>query len=252
MKFATSTVSRYPSETSARIKENETRIKAFCKGLNELKRKEVAFWALPGGYLFARSQSHFKKLADEIVKEAKKRGIAIAVGIDLDEKTSKEDWTEEIKLGKLPWFAVCFTPKSKDYYIWRQRSNTSKNQRATPKEYCLEERVIEIGNKNIEILLCGEIFNKRIRDAAANRNPNAIFDLGHTSAGFRVHSAMKILAKKGIISFCSVHADLFNAMKYCYFPLKNEIGYKSYSTRERDIMITNESLTIEIKIWDNI
>jgi hypothetical protein len=68
------------------------------------------------------------------------------------------------------------------------------------------------------LLLCGELFNERIRNALIKKSPKIVVDLVHRGHGFRSSSAMKKLCRDGIASALSAHVQKHNAMKRCYIP----------------------------------
>ena len=95
------------------------------------------------------------------------------------------------------------------------------------------------------VLMCGEIFNHRIRDALVNYRPRpkVVIDVAHIGAGFRVPQGMKVLARHGLPSMCSVHAQREYATKYYYSPLE-----KCLSSSLRDAYIYGPP-RIELKLW---
>ena len=242
MKLATTTVSLEGYGTAA---GNEPRLAALRTAIREVSNEGVDLLCLPGGYLSAKSMTHLNELSEELAQEAKRSNLALAVGIDVDKKNLMQDWTTQIRKGTLPWFAVCWNSVGGNF-LWRQRSVRSIDQWEAPEQACSQERTLYVGKARIEILMCGEIFSQRIRESIVSRKPavNAVVDLGHTSGGFRVHAAMKVLARGGVHSFCSVHAQRTNAQKYCY-----AAGGVKKSIRTPGIVI-GSSPRLEIKVWN--
>ena len=244
MKIATCTVSLdgFANPSSA----NE-RISLLSMVLSESRDLQVDLLCLPGGYLMANSTSERDKFSHAIRNEAKKYKIAIAIGIDTDTKINKDpsqDWSYWIKQYTLPWFAICWSPNENILHIWRQRSVTGKDQFNSSDDVCAEVRALPVLNRRVEVLMCGEIFNERIRKNIISRKGNlaAAIDLGHTAAGFRVWAGMKKLAQAGLNVLCSVHANKKNAMKYCYTPSGSK------STRSFDRRFHGPP-HLELKMW---
>jgi hypothetical protein len=112
-----------------------------------------------------------------------------------------------------------------------------------------EPRSLQVDRGCVEVLLCGELFNPIIRRALVARRSNiaAVIDLAHVSRGLRVAGSMKILARKGITSLCSVHTNQRRGVKYRYDPPQ-----RRNSTRDFDHfdMPAQVSPRVEMKIWE--
>lgn len=215
--------------------------------LNESRDLQVDMLCLPGGYLMANSISERDKFSHIIRNEAKKYKIAIAIGIDTDTKIKKDpsqDWSYRIKQYTLPWFAICCSPNNNVLHTWRQRSVTSNDQWNSSDVVCAEVRALPVLKRYVEVLMCGEIFNERIRNniIARKRNPAAVVDLGHIARGFRVWAGMKKLSQGGLNVLCSAHANKKKAMKYCY----TASGCKSTRSFDR---IFHGPPRLELKVW---
>jgi len=215
---------------------------------------------LPGGYLQVKDDTQKDELAAILVAEAKKRNIAVAVGIDLSAKR-QPPWDHNyenilIRHYSLPLFAICWTPKQDNVSnCWRERSTRHDNASLVPAHALSEERRLPVQDGWVEILMCGEIFNQSIRSNIVRHkeNLNAAIVLGHESRGFRVWNGMKILSKQGLITLCSVHTERKGGMKFRYDP-----GGVCRSTQDADIVLNADlpaklSRTeprVELKIWD--
>jgi hypothetical protein len=238
MKLATCTVS-YDGygETGG----SKYRLSLLEDSVKKAKIKKVKLICFPGGYLFGSSKQHLEKLAEEVGRLANQNKISIVTGVNLKKAKDK---TDDIVTTQSSSFAVCAT--SKNYDIWYQRSVTSSDK--VPYKICSEIRNIKASGKSVEILICGEIFNSRIRDYFIKRKVNAVVDIAHESLRFRIDGTMKIIANNGIACFCSVHADMKGAMKRAYYPKELK-----KSTRDIDILVEKESAKgprIEIKFWN--
>lgn len=120
------------------------------------------------------------------------------------------------------FYGYGWSPSENILHCWSQRSTNSRNQWQAPKRTCGELRLMKVRNENVAVLMCGEIFNRRIRDALVGYRPKIkiVVDVAHIGAGFRVAQGMKVLARNGLPSLCSVHAHREFAIKYYYSPPK--------------------------------
>jgi hypothetical protein len=197
--------------------------------------------------LRALDEKDMKKLAKHLVKKAKKHNIAIAVGIDVGSKLK----SKKRKNDKFKVFVICWTPvDKKDYYCWLQRSSKSKdykNASDEEKEGYRESHTLPVQNGCVEILVCGELFNPIIRNAIIGRRNKiaAVIDLAHISAGLRLAGSMKILARNGITSLCSVHTNGRRCVKYRYDPPETR-----NSTRDVNDISSEGTPWVEMKIWE--
>lgn len=235
-----------------RTEDINNRLNLYELLVDQAIKKKVDLICFPGGYLRASDENHKKKLAEYLLKKAKKNNIAIAVGIDIGDKLISKKTKTNKKKGKA--FAICWSPKEDKLHCWLLRSSTSKDYKEELKknpekihEY-KEKHILKIRNGSVEILVCGEIFNHHTRKSIIDRKNDiiAVIDLAHESAGLKIAGSMKILAKDkdGVTSLCSVHTNRRGGMKYRYSP--PEIRH---STRDFDIS-SEVTPWAEMKIWE--
>jgi hypothetical protein len=229
MKVVTTTVSLYGYHDASN-QALQKRLMAYELAHKEATLNNADLLCLPGGYFYYKLQKFvddpfnsndgLKKLRGEIVGLAKKHKTAIAVGLDLDEKDQTCDNSEAVREGRLPWYAICWSPSEDVIHCWNQRSVNSKYQWDCPQNLCDEVRAIQIGKNKVEIILCGEAFNSRIKDEITLRSekPVALVDLAHTLSGFRVTWLLKSMAERGVHAFCCGHAEKQMAMKHYFAP----------------------------------
>jgi len=200
---------------------------------------------LPGGFFTAHSSRARDTIANSLISKAKEIGIAIIFGIDQEVKSLSTDYHREIQSGGLPFYGYAWSPSENVIHCWAQRSTNNQNQWWAPEKACREMRLLGIGDEIVAVLMCGEIFNQRIRQALSNYQPRAkvVVDVAHVGSGFRVWQGMKKLAKLGRASVCSVHVQLEYAVKYCYDPKRGCL-----STRIRDGYVFGPP-RIELKLW---
>lgn len=201
---------------------------------------------LPAGYLSASGEDERDQLAGQAADMAERAGVGVALGIDLSVKKLGTDYRQRIRENRLPWFAACWSPEGRVLHCWRQRSTNNRDCRAASDHTCAEHRTLQLPGGNVEILMCGEVFNPRIRTNIASRRHSirAVVDLGHESEGFRVFQGMKALSRRGLVTLCSVHTARSHGQKYRYDP-----GGIRRSSRKADVFLGNQP-RIELKIWD--
>lgn len=235
MKISTSIVSNYGYNESV---NNEKRLFLLSNALESLQTNSIDLAVFPGGFLSSPDENTFTNLVNRVQFLSEKYNIYVVLGIDTKLKVLNEFQTNSI-------FAIVTNPFKKEPIIWEKRSSTSRD--IISQSLTEETRNIFISSKFVEILVCGEIFNSKIRESLIDRKVDLVVDIAHTSQGFRIFSPMKILARNGIASFCAVHTKRKNGMKYCYFPT-GENGFIKMSTRDVDIFIDDEP-RMEIKFW---
>lgn len=243
MKLITTTVSLdgFGSES-----KNQSRIDNAKVAIEKAKEMNADILSLPAGYLFAQEKEKIDDIANAIIEYAQQEDITVIFGVDQKFKKPSNGWINEVKSGTLPCFCYVWNNNDKKLYKWRQRSINSRDQQYTLESSCHELRLIKYKDSNISILMCGEIFNRRIRDNLI-KNKDAIkivIDLAHKGKGLRVFKPMMILSRDGISSVVSVHVNKVNAMKYHYSSKCEKL-----SARDFDAEIVN-SPRIEMKLWD--
>lgn len=184
---------------------------------------------MPAGFLVAGVSENRQNLADSFIDEARSLNIAVIFGVD-----DKGDKT-----------AYGYAWRKSKSYCWDQRSSNSKNQSEVSHQRCDEVRLLGLNSGNVGVLLCGELFNERIRKALSKEpKPKIVVDLVHSGRGFRPCSAMKKLCQNGIASACSAHVQREKAMKHCCIPGK---GFVSEREPER---VVKGPCRIEIKSFE--
>jgi hypothetical protein len=180
MKIAITTVSKEGFGDSAAF---ESRFVRFKKALEQAKAEGVQLLCLPGGYFCVNSETKLGEAESLIVQEAKRAGVAVALGIDYSQekefRTKKKvspDTEHLVRTQALPSFVVTWTPEQ-DKQSWRQRSVNSTDQWCVSEEDCKRPQTLRVSGKEIEILSCGELFNERIRNSIVARRPIAVADL---------------------------------------------------------------------------
>lgn len=242
MKIAMTTVgTKGPGEEG----QNEERLEAAERALRTSNKLGADLIVLPAGYFTAPNALSRNAIARSLLSMAKEVGIAIIFGVDQEIKSLSRDYGLEIQKGGLPFYGYAWSPSENMLHCWSQRSTNSRNQWWAPEGVCKEVRLLSVRNETVALLMCGEIFNHRIRDALVNYRPSPkiIVDVAHIGAGFRVAQSMKVLARRGLSSLCSVHVQREYATKYYYSPPE-----KRLSSSLRDAYIYGPP-RIELKLW---
>lgn len=255
MKIAATTVGTKGPETPA---QNQQRLEAAKQALIKSKDLGADVLVLPGGFFNTYDSQSGRRIANSLINEAERLGIAITFGVDVDNIESKrrgENAKSKSKITKqtTEWwpdhmYGYAWSPTEEMIHYWRQRSTNSDNQRYVDDKRCEEVRLLMIDDEALGVLMCGEIFNERIREALRKHKPRpkVVADLGHEGRWYRVHHGMEALAgdEQGIASMCSLHVQGQNAKKRYCTPSR---GYMSTNVSDR---IVYGPPRIEIKLLD--
>ena len=212
----------------------------------EAKKMEADILVLPAGYLFADNNDEFDRISKEMIGYAQSVGITFMFGIDREKKDIKKDWSEHVKNQSVPWFGIIWDDIKKESMVIRQRSISSNDQYLAPDSVCSEIIYITFNDQMIPILMCGEIFNERIKKTIMNYKEKIkiVIDMAHFGKGLRIWQPMSKFGNNGIASTCSTHVDKKGAVKY-FFTSKGE----NISSDKIDKEIGWDP-QIEMKLWD--
>ncbi|HUU62411.1 MAG TPA: hypothetical protein VMX96_00585 [Dehalococcoidia bacterium] len=253
MKIAATTVGTQGPETPA---ENQQRLEAAKQALIAAKELGADVLVLPGGFFTCDDSQSRQRIANSLINEAERLSIAVVFGVDEENKDSTQHRSKtKVKVQKQatvwwpdPMYGYAWGPTEEMIHYGRQRSTDSDNQWLVDNRRCKEVRLLMIGDEALGVLICGEIFNQRIRDALreCKSRSNVVADLGHRGAGFRVHHGMKGLGEgeHGIASMCSLHVQGPDA-KFRYY-----IPHKGYMSTECSNKVLEGTPRIKIKILD--
>ncbi|MDD2756918.1 MAG: hypothetical protein PHS80_15500 [Methanothrix sp.] len=243
MKVAITTVgSKGPEDES----KNEGRLKAGKLAMAKAKSLGADILVLPGGFVVGNDFKSRQKIAYALTTEA--RGLELAVVFGVDDNS----WHLA--------YGYAWSPVDKVVYSWEERSSTRSWNKRNKQPNILTDNQWEAKLKSYDdvrllttvggvvgVLLCGELFNERIRNALIKRSPKIAVDLIHRGHGFRSTGAMKRLCHYGIASACSAHVQKVGAMKRCYIPGKGNNG--NASTIGLDARIEGPP-RIELKLFE--
>jgi len=242
MRLAATTVS-YEGYSDER--GNEQIIKAANAALAEASRLVVDALVLPGGFLSASATRVRDDVANAVIDLGKRWGVAVFFGVDQEQKVVSKDWKREITGVGLPWYGYAWSPAENIVHVWRQRTFNRDNQWWISDERCEELRLVRLIQGDVAVLLCGEMFNQRIRSELARHRSRftVVIDMAHTSKGLR-YAGLRVLSNLGIPAICSVHTARAEAKKPGYLP-----GVGNVSTRDMDGYVEGPP-RIELKVWE--
>ncbi|MCL0049345.1 hypothetical protein M1M87_01150 [Thermodesulfovibrionales bacterium] len=242
MKIVTTTVGRRGPEDE---RQNQERLTAAKRALEKATNLDADLIVLPAGFFTTGSAQAREAIAQSLVGTAKQLGLAVIFGVDQEVKSLSRDYNREIRRGVLPFYGYAWSPSQIVIHCWAQRSMNNQDQWLAPGRVCTEMRLLWVGDETVGVLMCGEIFNQRIRQALSNYQPRTkvVVDVAHAGSRFRVFQGMKVLARLGLPSVCSVHAQCEFAIKHCYVPPGTRL-----SSRSRDAYVYGPP-SIELKLW---
>ncbi|MGB9458501.1 MAG: hypothetical protein WCB12_20800 [Bryobacteraceae bacterium] len=195
--------------------ENRDRFVALKKLLDAAKeRRAVDLVVLPGGYFFAAQENPDEMpLLREIWAAIEERSIAVCFGVDTGHKRPNNK--KAVKEQRLPSHGFAWTPERGHVGPWRQRSTSRLDQRDMSPDLANEERYIRVGTQRVALLMCGELFNPKLRSAVQAQGITVAVDMAHTGRGFRFAGAAKRWSSakpiKAVLMSC--HAERVGAAK---------------------------------------
>lgn len=218
MQIVTTTVEQ---TTFRRPAANAARLDAARALIDELAG-QPALLALPAGYLRVADgadEAGALELARPLVAAARRAGIGLVVGVDAcgGGWAARRDVASLVERGALPMWAVGWAPGQRTAVAWRQRSMVSADARRCAAETVEAARTLTVHGCAVEVVISGEGFNERVRDAIAARAASltAVVLVAHTAAGARHWQAQRHFATEvDLPALRSVHglARATNAM----------------------------------------
>lgn len=168
--------------------------------LTRLAVERVAFVAIPAGYITVATEDQVTLAVAEIADLVEACGVGVIGGVDVvHPKRGKADveTDELVTEGRLPYFGFAAFPTSVSAEVptWRQASTTSGNADLAPNNALPDvARVVTVRGTTVFPLLCGELYNRRIREALPTFEPSLVLDLGHSGMGQGLIPAMTSVA----------------------------------------------------------
>lgn len=203
MRIAVTTVgSKEPPKDET---QNGNRISAANQAMDIAKSKDADILALPAGFLFHDIPESRQEIAEALIDGARKRNIAVIFGVDDENEAHGYAWS----------------PLDNATYSWDQRSSTRywNEKPVTLNDRQWEEkiksyddaRILTVESGIVGILLCGELFNERIKNATIKKSPKIVVDLIHKGHGWSTFSYGIVRAITSANFMSGIHSYL--AMK---------------------------------------
>lgn len=227
--------------------EGHLELEAGKKAMKKAKSLGSDILVLPAGFLVSNEFKSLHEIVYLLIGEARCLDLAVVFGADFIDKDEKARA-----------YGYAWSPLESITHSWEQLSATCRDWNERPAKLTDDQwesklklyddpHLLTINGGVVGVLICGELFNKRILDALVKKKPKIVVDLIHRGSGFRSTGAMKKLCHNGIASACSAHVQKGKAMKRCYIPSKGSDG--NVSTRNIDCIIEG-SPRIELKLFE--
>lgn len=229
-KIATCIVSQWRDHQLVSLGDQDGhRLELLERTIATAARTGIAMVFFPAGYFIANDAEVFDWICARVFEVSKKYNMPVAVGIDLASKDvgdkNKDDkkWEKaQVRSGLgFPWYVAVSNPAKGFYTVWNQRSVRGKHSPLGPLHVCEEHRTVPLEDSGIEVLICGEIFNSRIRDSIGARRDilRLAVDLAHDSFRYYVSETMRVFSiEQELPVFCAGHADGRDAVNYAFYP----------------------------------
>lgn len=207
MQILTTTVDQ---RTFGKQRSNGARIGQALKLLDAAKGRKHLLVVLPAGYLRApldADESSVAAVADPLVEHAKDIGAGIVVGVDASPPPESTKSTG--RRGLLPYWVVAWAPGLTQPFVWRQRSVVGAAKAGKQEPISAEGRLLKIGSKQVEVVICGEGFNPTLQSAIKARamRLSAVVIPAHRAHGSRHWQAQRFFsAELSLPAPRSVHA----------------------------------------------
>lgn len=185
---------------------NPAKIDIAIKALELARQQKIALLVLPAGFLTVDTRAEVMPAARPIIRHAKKYGMSLVVGVDLEEiklfrNSDSVRMLERVALGQMPTFLCVFDAVTGKTQSHRQRSCTSNQarQRIVPDEV-MAPKTMDISGSTVQIVFCGEIYDDRLCSVTA---PSTAVIIGHTT----MPRLIKTLKAKGRRGFSVIHSE---------------------------------------------
>jgi hypothetical protein len=161
------------------------------------RRAKASALFLPGGFVTAPGESAVDAHVAEVGRRAGARGMAVFGGVDLPHNRSAKRKGGKGS-GGLPYFGFATASDGRTLGVWRQVSADGAGAAALADDAIPgPERVVRANGRAVGVLICGELFNSRLRASMAAEEPDLILDLGHVSMTRVVRTVRNFAAEAG-------------------------------------------------------
>ncbi len=162
----------------------------------------------PAGFLWAESAKKVMAVAEPVLAAARQHDVAVVLGVDVQAQTGTKtgDTKTMTPPAALDNWCVAWPAKDPERMPWKQRSSTSWNGFSVVRPDA--RRALAVDGRVVEVLICGEIFSRPIRNAlvARRHEVDLVAVPAHTAQGSRHGRGLQFLATNGLPALRSVHA----------------------------------------------
>lgn len=185
---------------------NRARISSACELIEKAAGDGALLVVLPGGFLFGDEH----RVGDEIVAVARRQRLAVAFGVSSCARSKARrgkghpaaKGTRRSADG-LPYFVVGIGTEGTEQ-TWQQRSTSrADGWDLGPAEP--EHRFLEVDGRQVDVLACGEVFSRTLREACLTWGIRVIVSPFHTAARSRYHHAVEWARNHRISCLRAVH-----------------------------------------------
>jgi hypothetical protein len=183
------------SSNGFRNPEDNPRRLALLGDLFEIcRRVRARELVLPGGFLTAENESGVDSLVGEVGRRGAQADVVVFGGVDLPDNASVKHSDRKGARG-LPYFGFATGLDGRTLGVWRQVSADGTGATGLDKDQVPgPERVVTANGHTVGVLICGELFNPRLRENLAAAAPGLILDLGHESMKRVIRSVCRLAA----------------------------------------------------------
>ena len=179
---------------------NKVRTEMALQLLQALKGR-TDLVVFPAGYLLVKNEMDASDLLAPVFECAKDNELSVILGVD-EPKSSVLVWGKPDQIRRItvnhcmPCYLYAYSNQTQSYFVWRQR--TMNNQQAADQWssdwLASMERSFIVNDNRIEVWICGECYDPRVRNATYARSPDVVLILSHYTMP-RFARTLKALAR---------------------------------------------------------
>jgi hypothetical protein len=174
---------------------NPQRLRVLDELLKKATEHDAQLLVVPAGFFAARDQEECDQIVQKASRLAAQASVALIGGVDIG-RVDKKSSDTLVARHELPYFGFAVSKSGESSKLWRQVSIRGKHAKLVPDGAIPgEERLIDIAGNSVATLICGELFNERVRESISRRQPDMVIDLGHSGMGQGLIPAMSSVAR---------------------------------------------------------
>jgi hypothetical protein len=172
---------------------NAGRLVAASEALRRAAAERAQLVVLPAGFLRAEGEDGVRAIAAPVLSVARGLGVAVVVGVDTRPLGSPPA-ASAVACGALPYFLVAAAP-GRAAVVWRQRSTSGADAHDAPPPHA--RRTLRVGDTDVDVFACGEIYSPPLRAAAEAGKPRVVIVASHAATGARFFQAERWAERAG-------------------------------------------------------